>query len=584
MIVLAFWASLYANHNLEFSMFGRFMSRLIAYGAVLLAFGGWWLSRSAVSWRDRLAAIVIAVFIAVASTFLVDRSINGFGYFLSAFPWVVTAWVAWLVAARSWSPRTQRAGFCFVMLSVFGYFTLVRFDGVDAAQRAEMSWRWQPTSEKQFLAAKVSSAKTTSNVAGQPPKPWKLQPHDCPEYRGRKRDGVVTGVKLATDWMIHPPKLLWRQAAGPGWSGLIVVDGHLVTQEQRGEMEVVVCCDAATGEELWVHQDRVRFEEALAGAGPRATPMFADGRIYSLGAKGMLNCLTAETGQRVWAREIVTDAHLKPADIPVWGYSVSPLVVDGLVIVHAGGPRGMLAYRAENGEPAWAVPAGKQSYSSPQLAELHGLKQVLMHDSHALSAYNIADGALLWERPAATETLPMLQPHQADSSSILISTEPGAALIGSKREGDKWTVLDRWTSNRFRPAFNDFVVHKEHMYGLDDGVLCCIDLATGERVWKKGRFGHGQVLMLADQDALLVSSDKGEIILIAVTPTGHEELGRVQAIEGKTWNSPVLVGNRVFLRNGKEIAAYELSLATDSTSAVADRSPDSSGPVAKTGQ
>jgi outer membrane protein assembly factor BamB len=395
---------------------------------------------------------------------------------------------------------------------------------------------------------------------------WTPRPGDCLEYRGANRDGVVKSVRIETDWEANPPKELWRRKAGPSWSGLIVVAGHVVTQEQRGEAEVVVCHDAATGDEVWVHEDKVRFEESMSGEGPRSTPTFADGRIYTLGGNGTLNCLDAATGDVVWAHDIVADAGLKPSDVPQWGYSNSPLVVDGLVIVFAGGEaKSVLAYRADDGELAWSSAGGKQSYSSPQLVTLAGRRQILMHDSHSLRGIDIADGTVLWEHPSSNkESMPILQPHQlAESNELVVVTEAGVELLEVSLEKDKWSVESVWRTNQFRANFNDFVIHDGYLYGLDDGIACAIDLATGERVWKKGRLGFGQLLLLPEQDILLVSSNKGEFVLVAAKPTAFEEIARFQAIEGKTWNGPVIDGaGRIFVRNGEEIAAFQLDLET----------------------
>jgi outer membrane protein assembly factor BamB len=342
---------------------------------------------------------------------------------------------------------------------------------------------------------------------------------------------------------------------------MIVVDGHLVTQEQRGTVEVVSCYDATTGNEIWAHEDPIRFEEALSGAGPRGTPTFAGGRIYAFGAKGKLNCLRPETGELIWSHDTVEDAGVAAADIPQWGYSISPLVVDDLVIVYAGGETtSLLAYHVDDGKLAWTGPGGKQSYSSPQLMTLAGQKQVLMHDTVSLAAYSISDGSKLWLLPSTSAlSMPMLQPHAIDNDSLVISTEPGATRLKATHEEDKWSVEPAWVSTNLRAGFNDFVLRDGCIFALDDGVLCCIDLADGKRLWKKGRVGHGQILSLPDQNLFLVSTDKGELILVTADREGYKELGRIQAIEGKTWNGPVLAEGRVFLRNGEEMAAYDLS-------------------------
>src|SRR5262249_2985345 len=182
-----------------------------------------------------------------------------------------------------------------------------------------------------------------------------------------------------------PPKLRWRHRVGPAWSSVIVIGDRLYTQEQRGPQETVVCYDAATGKEIWVHEDAARFWEAVSGAGPRATPTFSDGRIYSLGGTGILNCLDAATGQRHWACDTAADAG---AATPMWGFSSSPLILNGMVITFAGGSgdRNLLGYRAETGALAWTAPVGHGSYSSPQLVNLSGTNQCLMLTDDGLHA------------------------------------------------------------------------------------------------------------------------------------------------------------------------------------------------------
>lgn len=574
-LTCVFWFLIYLNYSLELAAVTRFVSRMITYGFALLVFLGWWLSRRKVRWRDRWMAVVLPVVFGAAILPVLDKSINWFGLLLTAFPLVMTVWTIWLLVARRVSPRTQRAGFCALIFACFAYCLLFRFDGLRAGQLPEMNWRWAPTEEQKFLAARAEIKKKlgASAVAA---KKWTLQPDDCPDFRGPNRDGVLRGITIVGNWETHPPKPLWKKRVGPGWSGMIVVDGHLVTQEQRDQSESVVCYNATTGEELWAHPDDARFQEELAGAGPRGTPTFADDRIYALGAKGKLNCLVPETGEVVWSRDMVADSGVSASDQPQWGYSISPLVVDGFVIVFAGGEsdKSILAYRVANGEIAWTSKGGKQSYSSPQLAVVNGRRQILMHDTDALHSLAIEDGAELWNSPRSSAIeLPMIQPHVLGTSDVVAATAPGMARIAVKKDGDKWSADRRWESNVLRPDFSDFVIHKGCIYGLNDGVLCCLDVETGEKLWKKSRLGHGQILLIADQDAILVSNEKGEIILLSVNREGPTEIGRFQAIEGKTWNSPVIVGKRVYLRNAAEMAAFEIDVQPAASQAPASGLP-----------
>jgi hypothetical protein len=155
----------------------------------------------------------------------------------------------------------------------------------------------------------------------------------------------------------------------------------------------------------------------------------------------------------------------------------------------------------------------------------------------------------------------------ASDGDILINTIAGTGGQGIRRlaivkKADQWTVQERWTSNGLKPYFNDFVVHNSHAFGFDGSILSCIDLADGKRKWKGGRYGGGQLLLLADQDLLLVLSDEGELALVSATPNEFKELARFKAIEGKTWNHPVLVGNTLLVRNGEEMAAFRLTSAS----------------------
>jgi outer membrane protein assembly factor BamB len=486
---------------------------------------------------------------------------------MSGLPLVMTAWVLWMIVAKIAPASWRWAGSILVVGLTFAYFTLIRMDGLDSNLRANISWRWTPSAEDLFLAEKDSPADRATHVrkSTQAAMTVALRPGDWPEFRGPDRDGVFRGVRIVTNWNTAPPQLVWRRRAGPAWSSVIVVGGRLYTQEQRGEQEAVVCYDAATGQELWSHEDTTRFFESVSGAGPRATPTFTDGCIFALGGTGILNCLDAGSGNRCWTRNIAADADARP---PQWGYSGSPLVTDGLVIVFAGGDgdKNLLAYRANSGEPAWAAPAGRMSYSSPQLATLAGRRQCLMLSDYGLTAVDPASGAVLWkggaEMPGAPRTI---QPHAVGPDQLLVGTYELASvtLLDVKPDGDAWHAAPRWTSKDLKPEFPDLVVYNGHAYGFDVSIFCCIDLSTGKRCWKEGRYGRGQVVLLADQGLLLVTSEGGEAVLLAADPQRHQELGRFRALDGKTWNHPVIAHNRLYVRNAEEIACYEL--APDST-------------------
>jgi outer membrane protein assembly factor BamB len=274
-----------------------------------------------------------------------------------------------------------------------------------------------------------------------------------------------------------------------------------------------------------------------------------------------LNCLDTATGERQWSRDIKTDSG---AHVPQWGFSGSPLVVGGLVVVFAGGegPKQLLAYHAGSGELAWAAAAGETSYGSPQPARIAGSEQALLLSNRGLTAVEAVTGAVLWEHllplpPSAPRTI---QPHVLGEAGMLIASEAdlGLARLDLKREGEGWAVALRWTSRNLKPAFNDFVVQDGHAYGFDGRIFACVELETGSRRWKEGRHGQGQVLLLADQGLLLVVSESGEVILLRASPERHEVLGRFQAVRGKTWNHPVIAHGRLYVRNAEEMACYDV--------------------------
>jgi outer membrane protein assembly factor BamB len=174
-------------------------------------------------------------------------------------------------------------------------------------------------------------------------------------------------------------------------------------------------------------------------------------------------------------------------------------------------------------------------------------------------------GAVLWEHAWSGEGTPIVQPAVLDDGSVLINGINGMGGIGIRRltishTGSTWSAAERWTSTGLKPYFNDFVVNKGYAYGFDGSILSCIDLNDGARKWKGGRYGNGQLALLPDQDVLLVISEEGELALVSATPDKFTELARAPALDGKTWNHPVVVGDTLLIRNGEVMAAFKLTL------------------------
>jgi outer membrane protein assembly factor BamB len=381
-----------------------------------------------------------------------------------------------------------------------------------------------------------------------------------PGFRGHERDAIARGVHISTDWSTAPPVELWRRPIGPGWSSFAVQGDLLYTQEQRGDDEVVSCYRVSTGETVWQHLDQVRFYESNGGAGPRATPTVSDGRVYALGATGLLNALDASTGKALWSRNAASDTQVT---VPDWGVAGSPLVVGDLVIVAVSGQ--LAAYDAGSGQPRWTGPKGGAGYSSPHLVVIDNVPQVVLLRGSRTISVSPSDGTLLWEhvwQPGVGIT----QPAMADGD-ILISTGDAMGGLGLRRvhisrAGSGWTSEERWTTRGLKPYFNDFVVHEGHAYGFDGSILASIDLADGARKWKGGRYGSGQMMLLPDQDLLLVLSEDGELALVQASPDKFTEIAKVPALNAKTWNHPALAGDVLLIRNGEEMAAFRLTPST----------------------
>src|SRR5882672_3723264 len=546
-----YWIFQIVNAQMDMPMFARFLSGALSALLFLVLFLLLWLSNGTLPGRVRLLGLGLILSGAALGILLSHKSFQAMGFLMTSVPPVLTAGALWIYLARLWKPRTAVAVLSAGILGGFLYFDLIRWDGLDGSLRSSTSWSLTPTEEAAYLASRNAAAPTST-------KAWSLKSGDWPEFRGARRDGVVHGLRIETNWKDVPPTLLWKHRAGPGWSSAVLIDGFLVTQEQRGESEAVVCYEAESGREVWAHEDQARFTEGIAGAGPRATPTFREGRLYTLGGSGIVNCLEASTGNVVWRRDLHQGSAATP---PQWGYAASPLVVDGKVIVFAGGPSasGIVALDAATGTPVWTKLAGKESYASAQLLTVRGKPQLLMSDNKSLAALAVADGATLWERPNPSEAvIPMLQSSPVDYTRVLVAAGQGLALLELKEEGGKWNAAELWSTAKFRPSFSNFVLHDGHVYGFDEGVLACVDLRTGERVWRKGRYGNGQLILLADQGLLILISEKGELALVEAKPQEPGEIVRIPSIEGKTWNHPAVAQDRIIVRNGTEMACYRL--------------------------
>jgi outer membrane protein assembly factor BamB len=569
---------------------------LIGSLVMALAIAVWWLFFSRARWVERLGAFVLIAAAMAATRPLLHLSVAGAGmgimFYVLAIPMALVALVAGVAAARHLSDSARAVMTTLMIVLACGAFTLVRTEGVTGEGESQFHWRWTPTPEDRLLAGAppapdapvvppappILEGPRPADAAALPTAPTPALPDSgtsalppssttptaasvraaaWPGFRGPSRDSVIRGVRINTDWHATPPVEVWRKAIGPGWSSFAVEGDRIYTQEQRGEHELVSCYRLRTGAPVWVHRDAARFYESNGGAGPRATPTLHEGRVYAVGATGIVNALDADTGAVVWSRNGAADTG---ATLPGWGFAGSPIAIDGLVVAALSGR--LVGYDRGTGSPRWVRQTRGGGYSSPHAATIDGVAQVLLLSGGGVTSVAPADGAVLWEH-AWEEGVNIIQPASAENGDVLLTAGDmmgglGMRRLAVSRTADRWTIEERWTSRALKPYFNDFVVHEGHAYGFDGGILAAIDLNDGARKWKGGRYGHGQMLLLPDQDLLLVLSEEGELALVSAKPDRFTEVARVAALEGKTWNHPVLIGDLLLVRNGEEMAAFRL--------------------------
>ena len=574
--VLRFGAPIVSPEALAAAVIGGLVGGLVVFG--------WWAFFSRAPRVERWGAIVLMIAGLGATRGIVHPSIAngmmGMMLFIYAIPVLSLALVAWAVASRGLADGPRRTAMVATLLLACGGWALLRTNGISGDAVSDFAWRWAETAEERLLvhasdkpmaqpppvappvatsilkapAEAPVAAKVVDRAATVLPPPAGA---DWPGFRGPNRNGVLPGVRIETDWSASPPVQMWRQPIGPGWSSFAVHGDRLYTQEQRGEDEIVACYNVSTGKPVWRHSDAARFWESNAGAGPRATPTLNNGRVYTFGGTGIVNALDARDGAVVWSRNAASDTGMK---VPGWGFASSPLVAGDIVIVAAAGK--MAAYELDTGKPRWFGPDGGPEYSSPHPVTIDGVPQIPLLSKPGVTSVAAADGKRLWEHPLPPGVR-IVQPALTAEGDVLISEGGGSNLhrIAVKQGSAGWAVEERWSSAGLKPYFSDLVVHNRHAFGFDGSILACIDLKDGKRTWKGGRYGHGQVVLLSDQDLLLVLSEEGELALVKAAADQFTELARVPAIEGKTWNHPVLAAGVLLVRNSQEMAAFRLTLA-----------------------
>jgi outer membrane protein assembly factor BamB len=473
----------------------------------------------------------------------------------------------WFLLFSGYSIRFRLGSFVGLAACVALFFTAFRYEQVSGELVPSFRPRWMPPADAlldspaEIASAEAIDLATTSDK-------------DFPQFLGPDRNAVVPNVHLARDWESNPPQLLWRQPIGAGWSGFVAVNGYAVTMEQRGEEELVTCYEIATGKLCWAQSEANRHSTPMGGVGPRSTPTIHEGKVYTLGPTGSLLCLDGATGEVVWRDNLLARYNVPTGEdvkAVAWGRSNSPLIVDDLVVVPAGGPQAgphvsLAAFDRLTGELVWGAGNRQVSYASPTLAMLGDRRMILSVNENFVSGHDPATGAVLWQiewKGSSNGDANTSQPHLLSDGRLLLSKDYGigAALwqLTAAPDGTV-TTNEIWANSAvLKTKFTNLVMYQGFAYGLSDGILECIEIETGKRQWKKGRYGHGQILLAGD--VLLVQAESGEVVMVEPTPDKLHEIAKFPAIEGKTWNNLCLYGDVLLVRNAEEAACYRLPLA-----------------------
>lgn len=545
------------------------------FGPILagIAILAWYLLVSGARWWERMVGLATFV-IAVPAVFsLLHESMQGPAMLVYFIPAAIAIFAISLIPlAKTFTPRRIIVPALLAVLTLSSA-TLLKTDGIwgDFAIRFEK--RWAPAPAERFeqpigLTSNVrvpgsAPENTEADDPGSPP----LPPAEWPHFRGPNWDSAVRGVQIATDWTTRPPEELWRIAVGPAWSSFAVAGNYLFTQEQRGDTETVVCYAADSGQEIWSYGVPSRFFDPLGGLGPRSTPTIDGDRVYAAGGEGLVLALDGTSGRKLWEADL-KDISSRPP--PMWGFAASPYVIGDVVILYAGGvgDKAVVAFSKSDGSVVWTAGAKAasdgsstpiDSYASVQPLEIGGQTYAALASNVGLTLWDPESGRLAGQYDWKHTGYRALQVQQLDEDQLLLPTGQGSGtrLLKLTTTGP-FDAEEVWTSTKLRPDFNDCVVHKEVIYGFDDGIFAAISLADGRRLWKGGRYGKGQVLLVADSDALIVQREDGDVVLVAADPKEHRELGQIDATDSKSWNHPVVVGDRLFVRSADTAVCYRL--------------------------
>ncbi|HEX5735871.1 MAG TPA: PQQ-binding-like beta-propeller repeat protein [Blastocatellia bacterium] len=359
--------------------------------------------------------------------------------------------------------------------------------------------------------------------------------------------------------------LKWKATVGEGHSSPIVAGNRVYIQTRQGEEEVISAIDLNTGKPLWSERYAVSYvmnPAALGhGKGPKSTPVISGGKLYTLSINGVLSSFDAQTGKLIWRKEFSKDFK---ATSPLYGTAMSPLVVDNMVVAHVGGDSGgmLAAFNAETGEMKWSWRGDGPGYASPIIVDIGGARQIVTQSEKNLIAVSAATGELLWQIPFTTDyDQNIVTPVVYKDTVIFSGLDKGTFAIKPQMSGGKWKPEQVWHNPQVSMYMNSPVIVGDHLLGLSHkrkGQFFGLDARTGATVWAtEGREAENSA-MLAAGNLLFVLTNDAQLIVARKRATAFEPLKKYTVAKSPTWAHPVVIGNRILIKDGSTLALWGL--------------------------
>lgn len=412
---------------------------------------------------------------------------------------------------------------------------------------------------------------------------------DWPAWRGPRGSGVAEKTSFPEVWPASKLTPVWTAPTADGWSSPVVADGRIFITDRTEAVERVTAFDAATGKQLWQQTNPVDFDPHPVGRrhgnGPKSTPVVSGEHVYTLGIAGWLQCLKVADGSVVWKHNLPLDYGTiqslpggrsyvnrevdvvvpvgdgKGAAVPLFGYTGSLAVEGDLLIAPVGQPRGgtIMAFDKLSGNVVWQALRENVSYSSPIVAELGGVRQVVVMTGPRVIGLDVKDGRLLWSFDYQNQYDESIGTPVVAGDLVLV-TAVGRPLSAHRvvASGGSFTVAEIWKSYDLESYLSSMLAFDGYLYGMNDGgEWNCLRLSDGKSMWRGGSHGYCCTPVLVDR-RLLGLNEKGELLVLAAEPTEYRKLAVSYLANQATWTTPAVVGNRLYVRSFSKLACFEI--------------------------